>query len=361
MTVELLMSAEYIMSEGNEKVMELYADAVRYPFTYSLTTVVYSFMPNFTDFTIVKDEIPGMNFSTIADINHYHTDLDNFSNISEKSIQHYGSQVVPVSLAYLTGDYSDKDALKSDEDTVNFTVPGIGLVNFSKTFYLILNLVVAVLFLLLFAFEVIRGRLSAGKALTVSGIILCIAIGVLALGELVGYVSALVAGARFKPFGIVAGVPFDNAAMIVSAVVLAGVTVLIYLALRRKAVRQTAASMRHSAGVAAASRNAYSVLYGTLFLMFVLSLVLVFALGENLMFFIPLFCAVAALILWHVTSLKLWLLAAIALILLHAFSFLYALAMALTIGAFGAVAMLAFCDLMVLTPLADLYLTERKK
>lgn len=346
---------------GNEKVMELYADAVRYPFTYSLTTVVYSFMPNFTDFTIVKDEIPGMNFSTIADINHYHTDLDNFSNISEKSIQHYGSQVVPVSLAYLTGDYSDKDALKSDEDTVNFTVPGIGLFNFSKTFYLILNLVVAVLFLLLFAFEVIRGRLSAGKALTVSGIILCIAIGVLALGELVGYVSALVAGARFKPFGIVAGVPFDNAAMIVSAVVLAGVTVLIYLALRRKAVRQTAASMRHSAGVAAASRNAYSVLYGTLFLMFVLSLVLVFALGENLMFFIPLFCAVAALILWHVTSLKLWLLAAIALILLHAFSFLYALAMALTIGAFGAVAMLAFCDLMVLIPLADLYLTERKK
>lgn len=346
---------------GNEKVMELYADAVRYPFTYSLTTVVYSFMPNFTDFTIVKDEIPGMNFSTIADINHYHTDLDNCSNISEKSIQHYGSQVVPVSLAYLTGDYSDKDALKSDEDTVNFTVPGIGLFNFSKTFYLILNLVVAVLFLLLFAFEVIRGRLSAGKALTVSGIILCIAIGVLALGELVGYVSALVAGARFKPFGIVAGVPFDNAAMIVSAVVLAGVTVLIYLALRRKAVRQTAASMRHSAGVAAASRNAYSVLYGTLFLMFVLSLVLVFALGENLMFFIPLFCAVAALILWHVTSLKLWLLAAIALILLHAFSFLYALAMALTIGAFGAVAMLAFCDLMVLIPLADLYLTERKK
>lgn len=346
---------------GNEKVMDLYADAAKYPYTYSLTTVVYGFMPNFTDFTIVKDEIPGMNFSTIADINHYHTDLDNFSNISEKSIQHYGAQVVPVSLAYLTGDYADVDALKSDKDTVNFTVPGLGLFNFSKTFYLILNLVTALFFLLLFGFEIIRGRLAAANAFKISGIVLCVAIGVLALGELVGYVSALVAGARFKPFGIVVGVPFDNVAMIVSTVILAAVTALIYLSVRRKAIRQTAASMRHSAGVAAAARNAYGVLYGTLFLMFVLSLVLVFALGENLMFFIPLFCTVIAMILWHVTSLKFWLLAAIAFILLHAFSFLYALSMALTIGAYGAVAMLAFCDFMVLIPLADLYLTERKK
>jgi hypothetical protein len=79
------------------------------------------------------------------------------------------------------------------------------------------------------------------------------------------------------------------------------------------------------------------------------------------MFFIPLFCAACALILWHVTSWKFWLLAAMALILLHAFSFLFALAMALTIGAYGAVAMLAFLDLMVLIPMSDLYLTERRK
>ena len=48
--------------------------------------------------------------------------------------------------------------------------------------------------------------------------------------------------------------------------------------------------------------------------------------------------------------------------LLHAFSFLYALVMALTIGAYGAVAMLAFFDFMALIPLADLYLMpERSK
>ena len=346
---------------GNEKVMDLYADAAKYPYTYSLTTTVYKFMPMYTDFTAVKDEIPGLNFSNIADVNHYHTDLDNFSNISEKTIQHYGAQVLPVAKAYVTGDFQDKDAFKAEKDTVNFTVPGLGLFNFSKTSYLIINIVLALVFFLLCGFEVMRGRLSVAKALKTSGIVLVLAIAVLALGELVAYLCSIAAGAKFKPFGTVAGVSFDNIAMIVSTVVLALCSVMIYMNIRRKAVRKTAASMRHSAGVAAASKNAFVFLYGTLFLMTVLALVLVFALGENLMFFIPLFCATLAVILWHVTSLKVWLLAAIVFILLHAFSFLFALAMALTIGAYGAVAMLAFFDLMVLIPLADLYLTERRK
>ena len=60
--------------------------------------------------------------------------------------------------------------------------------------------------------------------------------------------------------------------------------------------------------------------------------------------------------MWRFTGWRIWLVVAIALILLHAFSFLYALAMALTIGAYGVVAMIAFCDFMVLVPLADLYL-----
>ena len=125
---------------GNEKVMDLYASAAKNPYTYSLTTVVYNFMPNFTDFTIVKDEVPGVNFSTIADVNHYHTDLDNFSNISGKSIQHYGAQVLPIAQEYLTGEaYSDKGYFKAEDDTTNFTIPVLGLFNFSKGEYKVLN------------------------------------------------------------------------------------------------------------------------------------------------------------------------------------------------------------------------------
>ena len=348
---------------GSEKIMDLYADAAKYHYTYSLTTVVYTFMPNFTDFTIVKDYIPGMNFSTITDVNHYHTDKDNFSNISEKSIQHYGEQVLPISQEYVMNDkYADKDYFRAENDTVNFTIPLLGLFNFSKTIYMIINVVFFVLFLLVFGLEKIRGRLkSAAGVFKVSAIIFGSAIGVLLLGEGVAYVCAAIAGAKFKLFGTVQGVQFDNAAMIVTAVLVTLVCVLVYLAGRKKAVRAASGSMRSSASTAAASHYAYRNLYGALALVFVLAVALLIALGENMMFFIPFTFAVIAVVLYHLTGLKVWLPVAIFAILLHVFSFYFALSMALTIGAFGAVMMLAFLDIMVMIPLADLYLLSNKK
>lgn len=348
---------------GNEKIMDLYADASKYHYTYSLTTVVYTFMPNFTDFTIVKDYIPGMNFSTITDVNHYHTDKDNFSNISEKSIQHYGEQILPIAQEYVTNaEYADKDYFRSEKDTVNFTVPVLGLFNFSKTVYMVINIVVFLLFLLVFGLEKVRGRLkSAAGVFKVSTVLLGTAIGVLLVGELAAYVCAAIAGAKFNLFGIVQGVQFDNWAMIVLVAILFTCCVSVYMALRKKAVRAASGSMRSSASKAAVSHYAYKNLYGALALLFILSAVLLFVLGENLMFFIPLTCAAVAMIMYHITGLKFWLPAALFVILLHAFSFLYALSMALTIGAVGAVMMLAFLDFMVLIPMADLYLIQTKK
>lgn len=346
---------------GNEELMELYASAARYPYTYSLTTVVYGFMPNFTDFTIVKDYIPGINFSTIADVNHYHTDKDNFENVSQKSIQHYGEQVLPIAQAYVTDPvYSDKDYLKAEDDTTSFTIPALGLLNVSKGVYRVINAVIFLLFALFFAMEGVRGRVKAARIFKSSCIILFVAIGVLAFGELVAYLSALAAGAYFKPFGVIQGIQADNIIMIVMTVLLVAASVFIYLNSKGTVVRQKSGSMRASAALNAATGYSLEVLYGTLALMTLLSVVLVFTLGENLMFLIPLAFATAALILWRLTSLKVWLLAAIVLILLHAFSFLFALAMALTIGAYGAVAMLAFLDLMLLIPLADLYLMPER-
>ena len=348
---------------GNEKIMDLYADASKYHYTYSLTTVVYTFMPNFTDFTIVKDYIPGMNFSTITDVNHYHTDKDNFSNISEKSIQHNGEQILPIAQEYVTNaEYADKDYFRSEKDTVNFTVPVLGLFNFSKTVYMVINIVVFLLFLLVFGLEKVRGRLkSAAGVFKVSTVLLGTAIGVLLVGELAAYVCAAIAGAKFNLFGIVQGVQFDNWVMIVLVAILFACCMWVYMALRKKAVRAASGSMRSSASKAAVSHYAYKNLYGALALLFILSAVLLFVLGENLMFFIPLTCAAVAMIMYHITGLKFWLPAALFVILLHAFSFLYALSMALTIGAVGAVMMLAFLDFMVLIPMADIYLIQTKK
>ena len=348
---------------GNEKVIDLYAQASKYPYTYSLTTVVYNFMPNFTDFTIVKDSIPGLNFSTITDVNHYHTHLDNFSNISEKSIQHYGAQILPLVSEYLMNEaYADVDALKADNDAVNFTIPAVGLLNFSRTGYTILNVVVFLLFLLVFGLEGVRGRVKAAKVFAKSAKVLGFALLALVAGELVAFVCGKIAGVAFKPFGIMQGIPFDNIAMIVSIALMTLVCVLVYIAAKARTVRATSGSMRASAALNAAKGHAFNALYGSLSLVFILGVVLLLALGENMMFLIPLAAATLAMILYHLTNLRIWLLAGIVLILLHAFSFYYALAMALTIGALGAVMMLAFFDLMILIPLADLYtMSERKK
>ena len=347
---------------GNEKVLGLYADAARYPYTYSLTTVVYQFMPNFTDFTIIKDALPGLNFSTIADVNHYHTDLDNFSNVSEKSIQHYGAQILPVAQEYLTSEaYADKDALRSDKDVINFSIPALGLLTFSKIGYTIFCVAIFVLFLLAFVLEGFRGRLKAMRVFKTSGIVLASALGVLLLGEFYAYACAAGVGAKFKLFGIVQGVPFDNMAMILFVVLVFAGALMVYLNSRAKVIRATLGSMRVSAAHTATMSNALNLLYASLALLLVLSAALLLAIGENMMFFIPLAVATAALILWRLTSLKVWLPIAVVVILLHAFSFLYALSMALTIGALGAVAMIAFLDMMVLIPLCDLYLMYPRK
>lgn len=343
-------------SAGNERLMELYSLTAEYPCTYSLTTVVYGFMPNFTDFTIVKDAIPGFNFSTIADINHYHTDLDNFSNVNPRSIQHYGAQIVPIVKKYLTeAEYADRKSLKSQENTVNFTLPLIGLFNFSSSMYWVINVAIFVLFILVFVIDILRGRVQVSKVLRIVLRAFGVAIGALLFGEVIAWISCLIADAQFKPFGIVQGVVGDNAIMVCSVVVVAIIAVLLYMRQRRVAVSGAAHSIRSGAADSLALINAANRLYGALVLMLVLSLLLLVAIGENLMFFIPLFAATVALVLYRTTTLRLWLLVAIALILLHSLSFLYALAMALTLGAFGAVLMLALLDMLVIIPLAELY------
>lgn len=346
-------------SPGNEKIMELYK-AARYPFTYSLTTVVYNFMPNFTDFTIVKDEIPGMNFSTIADINHYHTDLDNFSNINAKSIQHYGSQITPIVKEYLTNaEYSDLNSLKSDNDTINFTIPSLGLFNFSKDKYILLNITIYVIFIIMIIIDILRGRVQLSKILRKAGIATLAAIGALAAGELLAFVCCLATGVTFKPFGIVQGISFDNFAMAAAVIVTTSIAVGIHLRQRNKAIQCVANSLRTNAKSSAALACATNKLYGTLVPMLLFSTLLLIFINENLMFFIPLGISTISIVLYRLTKQKIFIIIAIALILLHAISFLYALAMALTIGAFGAVLMLALFDILVLIPLADIYLTKK--
>lgn len=331
-------------SPGNERIMDLYTSSARYPHTYSLTNVVYDFLPNLTDFTIVKDEVPGLNFSTVADYNHYHTALDNFSNISERSIQHYGEQILPVALNYLRNpEYADKDYFKAERSTVNFSIPVLGLFNVGKTAYAVMNILIFLLFVILCTYEAKRGNLRILNILKHSGLMLLAAVSVLVSGEMIGYLCATIAGDSFSLFGVVQGAFFDNKVMLVSTIILTALTGLIYCFKRRNSQTRS---------------YAYEWLFGILVLESVLSILLLVTVGENMMFLIPLFFACMALLLCRITSWNAWIPLSIAGILLHACSFLYVLAMALTVGAFGIVAMLSLLDLLVIIPLSDIYIKE---
>ena len=315
-------------SPGNERLVKLYADHARYPFGYSITIMVYQQMPNGTDFNIVRDSIAGFNFSPVQDINHYHTDLDNIHNISEKTIQHYGEQIMPLMKEYLTNkEYAEKNYFLAEEDVIYFSIPLLGTFHFPKNTYWLLN--IGVFFLLLhLMFK--QNNLPWKTILKPSGITIALGLGWIVVGEVIAWLSALSVGARFKLFGTVQGIPFDNAVILLSVLILV-------------------------MGMVRFVQN----LYASLFTLMLLSFIALIIAGENMMFFIPLCIGTLSVMLWQATSSRIFPLLGVCLILLHAFSFVYIIAMALTIGALGLVLLVAFCHLIVVIPLAKLYLADK--
>lgn len=322
-------------SMGNEKVIKLYTDHARYPFTYSLMNVVYHQMPNGSDFNITRNSIPGMNFSAVADINHYHTDLDNIHNISERTIGHYGEQLLPIVKEYLTNDdYADRTSLMAEDDSIFFSIPLLGMFCFSKSNYLLLNIGVIFLFFHLLSRE---KNLHWKPILKQSGILIGISLILVLIGEIIAWICALSVGAGFKWFGTVQGVPFDNAAMIFSMLALT-IGLIQYF--------------RHQA-------NILQNLYASMFPLIIGSIIFyLIAHRENMMFFIPLCTGTVTLYLWKATPARIFPLLGMAILLIHAFSFVYIVAMALSIGALGLVLLVAFYNLIIVIPLAHAYLTD---
>lgn len=346
---------------NNSKVMDLYEFA-KLPYTYTFTSVVYKMMPTFTDYTPLKAEYPGMNFSTIVDINTYHTDLDNFGNISLPSIQHYGAQIEPVAGEYLTNHiYRDVNYLKSDSDNVSFTIPVLGLFNFTKGQYLLFNAITLALFCLIFCFSIITGRIRPVKTLATAGRLLLYALITFAAGTLVAWGIAAIVGAEFSFFGLVRGIQFDEweyiGAVVLTLLIFAG----FYIRKRKRSSDKTSSSaIRKSASSSGATKYCFNILYGIMLLLVVLSAAAYFSVGENFFFAVPLAIACASLLLWRIIHWRGIILAGIVTILLLVISFCYIVAVALTTGAMGAVLMLVFIYAALLVPMIDLYCRKEK-
>jgi hypothetical protein len=72
-----------------------FAARVPRPFTSSLFSTVYQYMPNNTDLTLFKQrQVPGLNFAFIENPTQYHSPLDNLVDVSPASLQHHGDNAL---------------------------------------------------------------------------------------------------------------------------------------------------------------------------------------------------------------------------------------------------------------------------
>ena len=329
-------------SDNNEKVMDLYSEAAK-PYGYSLTTVVYRFLPNLTDFTVIKEDIPGINFSSIDDINAYHVDDDNYDNINLKTIQHYGVQIEPILEEYLTSsEYASPDALKGERDMVFFTVPVLGMFCCTKPQFALFCSIVFALFCLALVLNVSARNATMSGILKKAGVVFIVSILILAAGEGIAYLTAKIAG---TPFNITDTryVAHSDIVANASLILLILVYLLVYSNRRKRS-------------------KVFNVetLLGTSLVLTVLSSVLFFVVGENFFFAVPLFLASLALIFNIFIFLNLLSLPLLLIIVLLGGSFLYALSVALTVGALGLIMFIAFFYIILVVGLFECYMYQKR-
>ncbi len=329
-------------SVGNSKVMELYKEA-KHPYTYSLTTVVYRFLPNFTDFTVLKETYPGVNFSVIDNLHYYHTDLDNYSNINLKSIQHYGSQLEPMVNKYLTDEkYSDSKYLKADTDDVFFTIPGFKMFRMSKGQNYLFNSVVFALFCIALVLNILANKIRPKKMFLSALWVFLASLGILLVGEGVGYLAALISGVKFSPTWV-RFIRYDWLITIISFGILFLGYILFFLKKKKKS--------HYFAGES---------VMGASFVLILFSAFLLFFIEENFFFLVPLLMGAIGMIFYNFTYLRIVTLFSALMIALLQFSFLYNLITALTIGSLGVVLFIAFFSIVIIVGLFECYLNQSR-
>ncbi len=310
-------------SAGNEKVMELYGKAHR-PSGMSLTSFVYRFLPNDTDFSVVKDSIPGMNFAVIDNLKYYHTNLDNYSNISLKSIQHYGDQLEPVLREYLLGEkYGARDAFKGESDVKFFTLPVLGLFVFSKMGYLVINLAVYALFLFVLYVYVRYKMISVKGILRAFRHVLTFAVASLAGGIALSYGFAKYYGFKFDMLNL-KYIPYDNNILLAVVLVLV-VWLLVFIRLQERKFKF----------------YVWEMLLGSNLLVFIMAAGLLVGAGENYFMLLPLATSSVAMFFSVAKNFKWLYLVSCFLTVLVAVHFLYIVYVGITFGSLGVILFLA--------------------
>ncbi|MFA5235726.1 MAG: M28 family peptidase [Bacilli bacterium] len=170
-------------SVKNDKVIDFYRQA-QLPVSYSLATAVYTVMPNMTDFTaFLAIGKQGLNFAVLDGLYYYHTPFDNYTNINLSSIQHYGSQIIPLVEEYVSDStYADVDYFYGTQDSVFFTLLPNVFVSYTETFAIVMNVILIVMFIGLVVFLSLKHKIKVLNFLKQFGLVFASIVVVAVLG-----------------------------------------------------------------------------------------------------------------------------------------------------------------------------------
>lgn len=149
-------SGPVIMFETSEKngwLIKEFAKAAPHPAANSLAPAIYKLMPNNTDLTIFKDAgFAGLNFAYITGLNHYHTPLDNLTNIDHRTLQHQGSTALALTRHFGNLNLTSRATQENEANDVYFDLLNSVLISYSEQWVMPLAVLVCVIFVALVAF-----------------------------------------------------------------------------------------------------------------------------------------------------------------------------------------------------------------
>ena len=144
-------------SDKNGWLIKEFANSSPHPVAHSLAYEIYRLLPNDTDFTIFKKaNLPGLNFAYVKGITHYHTSLDSFDKIDERSLQHHGSYALALTRYFGNLSLEPRD----EPNAVYFDVLGLTLIHYSSALVMPLTIFVVISFISVAAFGFRRRRLT---------------------------------------------------------------------------------------------------------------------------------------------------------------------------------------------------------
>jgi hypothetical protein len=140
-------------SDKNRWLIKEFAKAAPHPAANSLAPAIYALMPNNTDFTVFKEAgFAGLNFAYITGLNHYHTALDNLTNIDHRTLQHQGSTALALARHFANLNLNSTAAQENEANEVYFDVLNSAVISYSERWVVPLALVICLSFVVLVVF-----------------------------------------------------------------------------------------------------------------------------------------------------------------------------------------------------------------